>query len=226
MRRRTPVPAAPITITCPPELAGILTQFSALPQGAARAQAAAGLYAALANSVATRSGYPLTAIQREAYNIIEISGAITIDDIVGQLAKSGYDVDPRTVQRWCADNAGRPGPLRLAGVRTAKGRGCFLPIELGALPPKPATRYKPHPADVLILGLIELEGPQIRDSIVGQLEGESYKSRGKEKTLGASTVKHRVATLVTSGVLTSTAAGYIIANETASREIQSVEFFK
>lgn len=222
----------PIVITCPPELAGILTQFAALPAGAARAHAASTLYATmgtlatLASLPASRPRVPLTEAQQAVYDMIEERGVVKLDDLVAHLSRLGVDVDRNTVQRWCGPNVDKPGPLHKAGVRSGR-KGYHLSRVADTTPTAAsALTHKPHPADVIILGLIELEGPQTRDSIVGQIEGEPYKSRGNTKQLTASTAKRRVDILVASEVLASTAAGYIIADETASKNIQSVEFFK
>ena len=116
--------AEAIIITCPPELAGILTQFEALPPGPARAQAASALYAtmgtfaALASTAQPKPAGPLTEPQQAVYDMIEERGVVRLDDLVSHLDRLSVTVDRRTVQRWCAENAGRPGPLYRAGVRS------------------------------------------------------------------------------------------------------------
>lgn len=219
----------PIVITCPPELAGILTQFAALPAGAARAQAAAGLYAtmgtfaALANLPAQRPRVPLTEAQQAVYDMIEERGVVKLDDLVAHLSRLGVDVDRNTVQRWCGPNVDKPGPLHKAGVRSGR-KGYHLEVDAADMPTTPAPAYKPHPADPLIVGLIELEGAKTRDEIIGGLEGEAYKSRGKNKPLGVSTVRHRVDHLKNVGAISSSAGGYVLDDPSMVEEINSVRW--
>jgi len=114
------------SIAYPPELAGVVAAYNSITENNARAVVLAAIYAVLAipqgKPASRRPTVPLTEPQQAVYDMIEERGVVKLDDLVAHLDRLDVMVDRRTVQRWCADNAGQPGPLHRAGVRGgAKG---------------------------------------------------------------------------------------------------------
>lgn len=72
-----------------------------------------------------RPKVPLTEVQQVIYDLLEERGIVRAVDMVTHLELLDVTVDSKTVKRWCADNAGKPGPLRLAGVRSCR-KGYYI----------------------------------------------------------------------------------------------------
>lgn len=118
-------------------------------------------------------------------------------------------------------------PLKLLGlVKNKRGSGYEITPAgreglKGRLSSKPT--HIPHPLDVLVIALLE-EGAKSRAVLCGGLEGEDYPSGGRTIAASASNIKKRVDAMAAAGVIQSTAAGYVIADDDAVARLNAIEF--
>lgn len=120
--------------------------------------------------------------------------------------------DPLLALRTLLDGRSPEQTAVLAGIATAAVSQA-LPLLSLRVDDEPA--YTPHPLDVLVFAVLDSEGARIGADILAALDKDTYHSRGQDRKVTPATLNRRLAELVEVGVLSSTAAGYAIADPSA-----------